>query len=117
MTINVHTFESTGEAYDATQTDDAIKDGDVLVVPSENVVGFLAKAWPVALSAEHGAFHTLEDGADVSCLMAAEAKTLTYTVHPPGGEPYETTETYPAKPGTDYTASAQLAAVHMENLR
>jgi hypothetical protein len=54
----VHTFRSTGEAYDASQTDDTIKDGDVLHVPSEHVTGFLYQAWPMALSTEHGAFHT-----------------------------------------------------------
>jgi hypothetical protein len=51
-------FASTGEAYNAVQTDDTIADGGVLVVASESVVGFLAGAWPVAVTSEHGEFHT-----------------------------------------------------------
>lgn len=54
----VHTFDSTGEAYDASQTRDDIKDGDVLSVPSEKVVGILCEAWPVAVTKERGAFHS-----------------------------------------------------------
>lgn len=61
MTINpnptVHTFDSTGDAYDASQTDDAIRDGDVLHVPSEEVTGFLHQAWPVAVTPLVGKFH------------------------------------------------------------
>lgn len=59
---NVHTFESTGEAYDASQCDDAIRDGDVLVVASEGVIGFLAAAWPIAIvfpDDDPGEFHSL----------------------------------------------------------
>ena len=37
----VHVFASTAQAYDASQSDDAIGDGDVLIVPTEQVVGFL----------------------------------------------------------------------------
>lgn len=55
--IKIHTFLTTGIAYDASQTDLEIKDGDVLVATEEKVVGFLAKAWPVAVTAEHGHFH------------------------------------------------------------
>lgn len=60
--MKVHTFDSTSEAYNASQTDDNIKDGDVLSVPSEGIHGVLVKAWPVAVTADHGAFHALEDG-------------------------------------------------------
>ncbi|MGC0418366.1 hypothetical protein [Embleya sp. AB8] len=55
----VHRFDSTGDAYDATQCRDDIADGDVLVVAREGVVGFLNRAWPAALTTEHGEFHTL----------------------------------------------------------
>jgi hypothetical protein len=55
----VHTFDSTGEAYDASQCNEAIRSGDVLHVPSEGVVGILCEAWPVAVTAAHGAFHQL----------------------------------------------------------
>jgi hypothetical protein len=61
----VVTFEqdvSTGEAYDLTQTDDTIKDGDVLIVGSEGVVGVMVGAWPTAATKAHGQFHGLADG-------------------------------------------------------
>ncbi|MFI5799085.1 hypothetical protein [Streptomyces sp. NPDC051677] len=56
----VHRFGSTSEAYDATQCRDDIRDGDVLVVESERVVGFLDAAWPVAITEAHGEFHGLK---------------------------------------------------------
>ena len=34
-----HAFASTGNAYDATQCDEAIRTGDTLIVLPENVVG------------------------------------------------------------------------------
>ena len=61
-----HTFASTSEAYDATQWNDEINDGDVLLVPSEHVAGVLVRAWPVAVFGGPGAFHVLADGMDWS---------------------------------------------------
>jgi len=66
----VHTFGTTGQAYDASQTNDAIKDGDILHVPSEGVTGFLNQAWPVALhhsgqgEKPQGEFHGMLPGVD-----------------------------------------------------
>jgi len=57
----VHTFRSTGQAYDESQTGEKVKDGDVLHVPSEGVVGYMHAAWPVAVTKERGAFHHLND--------------------------------------------------------
>jgi hypothetical protein len=59
----VHQFFSTAEAYDATQTDESIRDGDVLIVQTENVAGVLVKALPVAVTPGAGALHTLAEGA------------------------------------------------------
>jgi len=59
---NVHRFASTGEAYNASQTSDAIRDGDVLVVSTEGVVGIMVAAWPTAVTEETGEFHGLADG-------------------------------------------------------
>ena len=93
----VHLFDTTSRAYDATQTRDDIRDGDVLVVESESVVGFLCAAWPVAITDEHGSFHTLAADADVACLGKREAK-------------HEGTAfALPADPGTDYTRSVAVA--------
>ena len=57
----IHTFDSSGEAYDACQCDDDIKNGDVLVIAKEKVVG-VADTWPIAITAENGALHQLNIG-------------------------------------------------------
>lgn len=60
-TIRIHFFDSTGDAYDATQCDENIKNGDTLVIVDEKVVG-LADTWPVAVTKLAGHLHTLDDG-------------------------------------------------------
>lgn len=69
----VHYFGSTGEAYDASQRDDDIADGDVLVVRSEGAVAVLVSAWPTArterLAGE--SFHVLAPGSDPAKLEAS----------------------------------------------
>lgn len=77
--VHIHTFDNTREAYDATQCgyvtydpensdydyegeEVIVKDGDVLYVPSEKVIGFLYQAWPVAITKEHGEFHAIKPG-------------------------------------------------------
>ncbi|WP_019548591.1 hypothetical protein [Streptomyces sulphureus] len=55
----VHRFDSTGDAYGETQWNGEIRDGDVLVIESEGVVGILRRAWPAALTEQHGELHTL----------------------------------------------------------
>lgn len=68
MTIQIHIFETSGQAYDSSQCDDSIHDGDLLVVPSERALAILCKAWPVALTEQTAgkAFHTFA-GYDVFC--------------------------------------------------
>lgn len=56
--MDTHYFGSTGEAYDASQCRDEIKDGDLLVVLNEGVIGFLVQAWPVSITKGVGHFHT-----------------------------------------------------------
>jgi hypothetical protein len=60
--VKVHYFESTGDAYDASQCREDIKDGDILVVREEGVIGVLCKAWPVAVTKKFGKFHTFQVG-------------------------------------------------------
>lgn len=55
--IRIHHFDDTSEAYDCSQYRDDIEMGDVLVVESEKVVGFLLAAWPVAVTVEYGSLH------------------------------------------------------------
>lgn len=54
----LHAFETTGNAYDATQSDEQIKSGDTLIVLKERVVA-VAYTWPLAVTAQAGALHSL----------------------------------------------------------
>ncbi len=65
MKIAIHTFDSTGDAYDACQCDESIRNGDTLLIPSERVVG-LADTWPIAVTREHGALYSLKHGSSWS---------------------------------------------------
>jgi len=55
----IHGFASTGNAYDATQTDDRIASGDTLMILPEGVVG-LAHCWPFAVSQVTGKLHGVQ---------------------------------------------------------
>ena len=54
--VTWHQFDSTEEAYDACQCDDAVKNGDVLHIPTEGVVG-IADTWPCAVTVDKGDLH------------------------------------------------------------
>ena len=58
LTLNIHTFDSTEEAYDSVMTGETPV-GDILYIPSEKVVG-VADTYPFAISKEHGELHSLE---------------------------------------------------------
>lgn len=60
-TLGIHVFDSSGDAYDATQCDESIKTGDCLVIPSEGVVG-IADTWPIALTENPGELHEPHPG-------------------------------------------------------
>jgi len=51
-------FGSSSDTYSSSQGNENVSDGDVLVC-SDGVVGFLFEAWPVAVTATRGSFHTL----------------------------------------------------------
>ncbi|MFF5045644.1 hypothetical protein [[Kitasatospora] papulosa] len=87
----VHRFETSSDAYDATQALDGISDGDVIVVESEKVVGFLVRAWPAAITVARGSLHMVsapdrehEDGAYAASVDLAEqlANELGFDVDP-----------------------------------
>jgi hypothetical protein len=67
----VHAFDSTCAAYEASQVRDDIRDGDVLVVESERVVGILVEAWPVAVTRQSGQFHALAPDAEWTAMPVA----------------------------------------------
>jgi hypothetical protein len=64
--IRSHIFPDSGTAYDASQTDDTIRDGDVLLVPNEGRAAVLVQAWPTSAlgMTDPGPFHTLADHTD-----------------------------------------------------
>ena len=72
VTLQVHHFSSTGEAYDACQCDTRIRNGDILIVKDEQVVG-VADAWPVAVTRHQGKLHGIKVGEGTSAIVAARA--------------------------------------------
>lgn len=75
MSVTVHEFNSTREAYAACQCDENVKDGDVLVIRSERVVG-VAETWPVAVTAEYGELHLTSPESTVGCWAAGARKPI-----------------------------------------
>lgn len=59
-TVRMHIFPSSSDAYNCSQCYEEIKNGDVLWIPEEKVVGILVEAWPVAVSEAKGAFHEID---------------------------------------------------------
>ena len=59
--MKIWAFESTGDAYDTIQCNDEIRKGDIVLVPSERVVG-LADTWPVAPTEACGQLHQATEG-------------------------------------------------------
>ncbi|ALC14680.1 MULTISPECIES: hypothetical protein [Sphingomonadaceae] len=59
----IHAFETTGNAYDATQIDEAIETGDTLLVHAEGVVA-VAMTWPFAITTAHGHLHSMAPSKD-----------------------------------------------------
>ena len=56
----IHTFASTGNAYDAVQIDETIAAGDTLLMLDEGVVG-VAMTWPFTVTAKPGKLHAVSE--------------------------------------------------------
>ena len=69
-----HAFATTGNAYDAVQTDDQIRNGDTLVVLAERVIG-VARTWPFVVTAEAGKLHQI-DGSEPDDTLDGVASDL-----------------------------------------
>lgn len=69
--LPVHTFPSTGAAYNGSQTNDVIDDNHLFHIPSEGVVGYMHSAWPVAVTQAHGELHHLTPAGAASNEFAA----------------------------------------------
>lgn len=66
--IRIHTFRTSEEAYNKSQTGYyeypegepayiEVKDGDVILIPEQGIVGLMNDAWPVAFTQNHGQLH------------------------------------------------------------
>lgn len=62
--VRIHCFESEAEAYDASQTDDRIQDGDVLLASDPRTAAILIRAWPTLV--EFGEWPKPGDGGRVT---------------------------------------------------
>ncbi|MFD8151730.1 hypothetical protein ACFV28_13395 [Streptomyces sp. NPDC059720] len=59
-TVVTFRYEDTQTAYNATQCTAEFRDGDVLIVEAEQVVGFLYGAWPATVTEQAGHLHAVE---------------------------------------------------------
>lgn len=101
------------DPYGETQTDDAIRDGDVLVIPGV-AVGVMVSAWPVLVNGHEGesGFHELSADADVRWLGQQGWGRGSWMRYFPVDGPDEGVPFYdysPPRGGADYTASFDLA--------
>ncbi|KUR74195.1 hypothetical protein AQZ50_17975 [Novosphingobium sp. Fuku2-ISO-50] len=71
----IHGFSNTGNAYDATQTDDRIASGDTLLILPEGVVG-VAHCWPFAVTQVTGKLHGVQPKAHEALADFAAAFTI-----------------------------------------
>ena len=69
--VRVWTFANSGDAYDMTQCDEDLKTGDVLLIPSEKVVG-ITYTWPLAITKEMGPLHGVEEGHKIEDLLPSD---------------------------------------------
>ena len=77
--IRAWSFDDTGEAYDACQCDPAIRNGDVLLVEAEHVVG-IAGTWPIAVTRMIGVLHTPAAG----YTLLGVTELASHSTYPPG---------------------------------
>lgn len=80
MKIKVKVYESTTDAYNDTQCNEDIRNGDgtILVIPSEQVVG-MAWTWPYAITTHWGELHKLNAHGEASGL-AADSKVTKHQI-------------------------------------
>ena len=121
--VQIHEFNDTGEAYDASQCDDNIKDGDILVTKT-GVVGIMCKAWPVAITANAESFHQPMPGETIATvfpevdytesLQVAEQCAQRIAQHEPAAImiTYSTIDHFRERWGFPNIAAAQAYAFH-----
>lgn len=59
----MHKFDSSVEAYDSVQCDEAISTGDLIWIPNEGIVG-VAYTWPFSVTKVRNALHHIGNNKD-----------------------------------------------------
>jgi hypothetical protein len=109
--VHVITDHEDGGAYAETQTNDAIRDGDVLLVPGV-AVGVMVSAWPILVAGESGIFDSLAPDADITALGAYPWGRLF-----PASPFFPEGEYIAPRGGADYTESFELARTIAAGIR
>lgn len=117
----VHVVDYADEMYAESQTNDAIRDGDVIVCTCDDdiVAAVLVEAWPVCVHGDGDRYglHTLNDDADITCLgQQSWGRMQDLTICPPNAERFVITDYSPPRGGGDYTASFELARHAVVNI-
>jgi hypothetical protein len=63
-----HFFDSTADAYDASQCDESVKRGDLLIIVSEEVVG-VSDTWPISATKSSGELHIIKSFSTIEDVM------------------------------------------------
>ena len=74
-TRRIHSFSSTGNAYDATQCDESIRSGDTLLILDERVVA-IAYTWPFAVTRQSGNLHSVQPRPDDTLAQMADGFSI-----------------------------------------
>jgi hypothetical protein len=96
--MNIHRFDDPEGVYTQTQCDEAIRDGDVLIVTNPDgtrSVGFMNSAWPIIVIGDPGECHKIRDGWEHSLMLDYPA-TFDYIRTYEPGRPDPSSEPVPA---------------------
>ncbi|AEV86815.1 F-box DNA helicase protein 1 [Actinoplanes sp. SE50] len=113
-TPQVWEFTSTGVAYDAVNSSDDIVSGDILHVPHEHIVAIASAAWPVAVTAEPGAFHPA-DLAGLAAIGYADSIRLAQNLATAHGYALDGEPAQHAEAATSDAASTAVGAGGLED--
>ena len=87
--VSVHVFEDSGTAYDMAMCSDEVQPGDILYVPDDKqwnpvteqfesigaVIG-VADTWPMAVTDNHGSFHTIAEGYTIETVPDIDSRVV-----------------------------------------
>lgn len=109
-TPKVHYFHDDCEAYDASQCDEGIHNGDVLVCAS-SPVAILIEAWPTQVNEGRSEFHRMGQMADWAAFPSIQKEAPDGY---PDGSAFDLTAWQAAPPKAIYDYRASLALAHAQ---